>query len=437
MKKKNWKNSIPILQTIFVIVSLFIVLLYSFLITYKSSNLLHMAYALRVLAIIGIILYILSKIKNFKFNRYELLIFGLIFFSVVSTIFAIDKEMALMGTMNRREGLYSYLFYYFLALNTLNLKNSTCKKIVIWEIISVGLINVIYGLLQTEMISIPDVVIPASWHYAKGLNGNSMYYGALMTLCYPLMAGLFIKSEKKSGAIIYGLLTWLFTLGMLISGSMALIVSSICIFVFILVKQLIVIYNNANKDELFRLGKIFIVLIMFVLTNMYLNNNNEIYSGDLKVLARETTDVAKGQVNDNFGSRRIYVWKASLKKAKEYPLTGTGIDNFRLAFDPPLTDPKTGELFTKAHNDYIQKTISEGFISGLYYIVFIVFIFISKIKKNDKLFYPLLIAFACYSIQIFFGISVTRVAPYYFVIMGLLVSSEEIIETNKKKKKKK
>ena len=438
MKQLKREKFSSLLQSIYIIISLLIVIIFSFLITYKKASLLNLSYASLILAIIGLIVFLINKIKNFKFNRYELLIFGLIFFSIISTIFSINKESALLGTINRNEGLYAYLFYYFLALNALNVKKGIFKKIIIWEILLIGLTNINYGLLQTGKVTIPDVVVPASWHYARGLNGNSMYYASLLSLCYPIVVGIFIKENNYKKAIALFLLTWLFTLGILMSGAMAIIVASICMFIFMIIKQLVTIYHNSDKVELTRLGKIFIVIVLFILTNIQLRNSNDIYKKDLNQLASETSSVTSGKVDDSFGSRRIFVWKESLKKAKEYPITGIGIDNYLYGFNPVLRDPKTGEYFTKAHNDYIQKTVCEGFISGIYYIFVIAYIFFSKIKKNDKIFYPLLLAFICYSIQIFFSISVTRVTPYYFVIIGLLLSGEEIVENiNKKKKSKK
>jgi len=45
--------------------------------------------------------------------------------------------------------------------------------------------------------------------------------------------------------------------------------------------------------------------------------------------------------------------------------------------------------------------------------------------KKDKLEYGIYLSFICYSINIFFTISVTRVAPIYFIILGLAGGLDE------------
>ena len=56
-------------------------------------------------------------------------------------------------------------------------------------------------------------------------------------------------------------------------------------------------------------------------------------------------------------------------------------------------------------------------------------IFFKKIRvfkdNGNNIMLPLFLAFTAYSIQAFFNISVTRVAPLYFIIMGLLVSKND------------
>jgi len=56
------------------------------------------------------------------------------------------------------------------------------------------------------------------------------------------------------------------------------------------------------------------------------------------------------------------------------------------------------------------------------FIIFILIIFFKGLKKDlSPKYYGLFLAFIGYSVQAFFNISVTRVAPIYFIIMGCLI----------------
>lgn len=111
---------------------------------------------------------------------------------------------------------------------------------------------------------------------------------------------------------------------------------------------------------------------------------------------------------------------------------GVGIDNYSLAFKPKLKDKKSGLIIDKAHNEYLQKILCEGIISGILYTVFMFYIFLDKSNYNSSsLYFGLFLAFTAYCVQAFFNISVTRVAPFFYIILGLLLHNK--IENKEKK----
>ena len=63
----------------------------------------------------------------------------------------------------------------------------------------------------------------------------------------------------------------------------------------------------------------------------------------------------------------------------------------------------------------------------------LIIIVLNNYKSNDMIKSILFLGFFAYITQIFFSISVIRVAPIYWIILGLLMSEEE----KKKKKTKK
>ena len=104
-----------------------------------------------------------------------------------------------------------------------------------------------------------------------------------------------------------------------------------------------------------------------------------------------------------------------------------GIDNFYYGFgDDKIIDIKSERAVDKAHNEYLQKLVTEGIFSFITYMTLLIMIFINSIKKlikekdNNVILICLVITFIAYSIQAFFNISVICVAPIYYIIMGLL-----------------
>ena len=144
---------------------------------------------------LGLLLYIVSKIKNFKFNKYEIIVFVVIILSCLSLINAIDINTAIFGKINRYEGLLVWLTYYILILNAMNIKNKKYLYIIISFFVLYALANVFYGLYQVGVFSKPkSFKVLRSWYYARGFLGNSMYFGTLACIFYGIIQHYTIDS---------------------------------------------------------------------------------------------------------------------------------------------------------------------------------------------------------------------------------------------------
>jgi len=416
------KNKITeIISFSLVIITLVVMLICSFSVSYNKFNLRDYSFILIGIGIIALINYIITKIKNLKFNKYEIFIFILILFALLSLINAIDIETALFGLPNRNEGLFVILTYYLLFLNSLNIKKVKYIKIIIYSILFIGLINVIYGLFQVSIIE-TNLDIVGKWHYTKGLLGNSMYFGTLMCITTPICLGGFIKTDDKKTKILNLILLIIFLFGSFLSGAMATFVSLIVIFLLVIFDTILVFKRNKTKGE-FQVIYLILCIVLFGTLLLIENVRNNSLNSDVNELFSQVTDVASGKIESNFGTGRIYIWKNTIEKIKDNSLTGVGIDNFKYAFDPYLIDLISNTVVTKAHNDYLQKMLCEGIFSGITFIAFLLYIFFKNIRNYKNYYhYGLFLAFTCYSVQAFFSISVTRVAPIYFILMGLVVS---------------
>lgn len=418
------KNKIIEFISFLLIILLFILMFISSIrITYLKFNLESYSNHLILIGILGLIIYIISKIKNFKLNKYEIIIFILMILSSLSLINALNLNEALFGRMGRNEGLFVILTYYILILLSMNIKNKKYIYIIITCILLMGFLNIFYGLLQVNIIKLPFIKVVNSWIYARGFLGNSMFYGSLMSICYPLILGIFIKTDNLVKKVISYILVLIFSLGLIISGSMSSYVAVIFTFLLIILDS---IYSIIKKYKYSYTNLIFLFfgIISFISILLFITFNNNTLKSDLLELTNQSSNISKGEIKEDFGTGRIYIWKNTLSKIKENYLTGVGIDNFYNAFNPPLIDSISGFPVDKAHNDYLQKMLCEGVFSGSLFIIFLLIVFFSNFFKNKNSYlFGLFLAFTSYSIQAFFNISVTRVAPIYFVIIGLLIAN--------------
>ena len=97
---------------------------------------------------------------------------------------------------------------------------------------------------------------------------------------------------------------------------------------------------------------------------------------------------------------------------------------FYYAFTPRLIDPVSSFQVDKAHNDYLQRLLCESIFSLIIYIVFLTVLFFDDLKEKNLFYKCIFLGFFAYIVSIFFNISVIRVAPIYWIIVGLLMSKK-------------
>ena len=88
----------------------------------------------------------------------------------------------------------------------------------------------------------------------------------------------------------------------------------------------------------------------------------------------------------------------------------------------------------KGHNEYIHTLVTQGIFSGINYLAFVlyccIFSYIKILKGNDEysqsnVTKAFLIAVFAYFVQALFNSSVTNVAVYKWILMGLLLTRNE------------
>ena len=408
------------LLPIYMILNLLYILIGSYLITTNKIKILLFSKGYRILLILNILvlltIFIIKKIKKKDLNIKIIDIFVLliILFSIISVIFAVNRKVAIYGIGGRYEGLLSILYYFSLYILSTYIEKKH-KKIIVYSIIACGVIELIYAILQITCVE----HVYRMWHknkvWATGFITNPNFFGSFMIINLSYVLGLFIDKKRLSLKIINGLLIFVFTIGVLISNATSCAVGLIIVLIYIM------IYTIKEKKYI-KLG----IIILIIITATILTTKSG-YTGLVKDIIKaknQTVEIAKGNVNEKYGSNRIYIWKNTLKVLPNHILTGAGIDNFYYAFGKkPLMMGKW--FFDKAHNEYLQILICEGIFGLISYLLLYGLIVIRGIKnnyKNKEIF--LLLPVIGYLVQAFFNISVIEVAPFFYISLGLLVDRE-------------
>ena len=142
-------------------------------------------------------------------------------------------------------------------------------------------------------------------------------------------------------------------------------------------------------------------------------------------LIYQARQVMHGNIDDTFGSNRIFIWRNALTAVPQFPVIGSGPDTFYYAF-PADMHGFYGEAYDKAHNEYLQILICQGILGFLFYLVFLGGLFIKSVPKafNNPMFAAVLVAFMGYSVQAFFNINLPIVSQSLWIFAGMMANKQ-------------
>lgn len=352
-------------------------------------------------------------VKKKKITWYDGFIYFLIITAIISTLFAVNKKVSILGFYGRYEGLITLISYYLIFLNVKEIKNKKYYKYLIYIFIFLGLFQTQNAFLQ--VFSDYKYIIRAEKPFmAMAFCGNPNFYGSYMVMLTLITSVLYLINKKCF--ILY----IIFFIGLILANSTGPFLGYILAIIFF-----IIIYKKHIK--LSRVGILLFTSIICFLSVNYILEIKQSKNENFKLEENYTikSDLLninnKEEGSQKIDNGRIDIWKRSLPLVKKYFSVGAGIDNYYFVFkDYPLD---------KAHNIYLQILVTNGLPSLLLYLGLCLLVFIRNIKFKDPLTTALFVAFVGYSIQGFANISVIDVAPYFYIIMGI-IASEICIEKN-------
>ena len=358
-----------------------------------------------------------------KITYIDFLFYFLILSLFISSTFAIDFKKSIFGEDTRYEGLLTLLNYYLIALNAKNIKSKKFKNSLLNLFMYLGVFQGFYSIYQSfTPFTFLNNKFSGGAYMAMGLCSNPNFFGAYMAMQLSLATVFYIKQGQNK-------YLWMF---ILFSIALYLSCSSGPLLGFILAFILIGIIFRKQYKRILLLLMVFIVScfitdksLKYVHENILANSMLDRYviSSDLA----STVDKIQNDNIESIGSGRIRLWKRTLPLVKQYWLTGCGLDNFYNAL------PQTGSVsYDKAHNIYLQMAVTNGIFPTLVYMFICLVVFLKGFKLKRVESCALFMAFVSYCILSFANISVIDVAPYFFIVLGILISDTSKIKISNK-----
>lgn len=432
MKEKifNEKN-----LTMFIVLSILIFPLLELIGMFFERQFFMQEQALSLIGVIGIIaitIHIVYMIKSKNIVLSDIFLITSILFCIISIVFSKNIKISLKGHPNYSETPLQVMGYFTLFLLATNISKKQNKKIILNTFLILAIIEATVAFMQNFSIWPVTAPFDGNWHtkdhLAFGFTQHCNYFAAVAIIFTGLFSGKFIYAKNKKENILTYIGSILCCFSILFTytriGWAGILTILFVVFVldiseYLSTKDKLALKNNIRKTIILFIG----FLVCFLLTGI-----------PTKHIEKDITESVK-ELNssfDEFGTKRGIIWRVGIDALMQYPLTGVGFDIYDFAF--LVSSRKTTMFQSKGHNEYLHTAVTQGVFSGINYLAFCIycalFAFI-KILKGDKeygksdLTKILLIAITAYFAQAMFNSSVTNVAIYKWILMGLILTKVE------------
>lgn len=394
---------------------------------------LNMDYNISLCGIAGTVIsaiFLIMDIKEKKFYPVDIFYLLLIFFAVISMIFAVGEE-EVAHRDSYCELPTHFLCYFSLMLCCTHITDTKYRENLLKVFMFVAIIQCIIAFFQTLGIQIYQCYFDTEGHteqkLAYGLTQHMNYFAGLCTLFLGLGAGAFLFGETKKKTVISGFLFVLFLYCSLSTTARLGWVGDTAVILFYLVSLIVMKKLGYDKEKLKKITKRFLILlVMVILTTAGIYFFTDHLSSEVEIMKNEA---ANGEDLNSVSSSRLYIWKYGLETVPSHWLTGLGLDRYVYSFYLNPNWEKGMELQRKGHNEYIHILVCEGVFALINYLSLLVYASVSGVKNvihntDDKsrfISWTLVSMAAGYICQAFFNSSVINVAIYFWIVLGLMM----------------
>lgn len=267
-----------------------------------------------------------------------------------------------------------------------------------------------------EIAENQSVVAALASTYLKGNTGNINIFSASVLIKLPfVLIGVFHFNRWKKWFLVITLV--LIGISVFLISARASLLSLSVIFTAFIVFHLKT--YSLSKSTVLRivLNLILPLAIAFTIVNVLFTKTN---IGGRFVTTTERIQQIKITSNDGSINARYLFWKNAFNFAKENPLLGIGLGNWRIESIP--FEPKGGlDISLHAHNDFLEILAETGFVNAFLYLSVFFALLLINLKKllradseQTKIF-----AFLALMLLVVYGIDSFFNFPFYRPTMQL------------------
>ena len=349
--------------------SFYLILAFLFLINFSIFG----CYIIFILLLIEMFVFYL-KGKNLPIiPKYFQFFFIFIFFTLLSTIFSIDKLNSLKD--NRSVFIFFLIPIFIIIINSKKRLNLSLGTILISTVIS-SLLGIFATIKQG--ISLQQRI--------KGLTSHWMTYSGLLMCAFIFFFVFLIFEKRKNIRIPVGISLVIMMAAILFSQTRSVwvgIAFSIAFFI-VIINPKIIFYIIPS-----------ILLLIIILPESVKDRVLSIFDPD-------------NETNKD----RVYMIYTGLNIFKDHPITGVGSDNIKQEYRK-YRHPDAKQDNPHLHNNFIQILAERGIFALVSLIVVFVFIFINLIQKiKNSLNFEKTIAYG--SLFVFIGFLIAGLFEYNF-----------------------
>ena len=399
-----------------------------------------------ILALV-IILNVISRIVNGKFKLYVADIFFVTFmtFMLLSMACSMNPGVFADGQKHYCERPEIFLCYYGLYFAGSMIEDPKLRKKILITYFFVALMQGVVAFLQTYQIEIYYCLFynyRVSRRSAYGLVQNTNFYGTLSCLLTTAVSGLFVFSSKLFKNryikwIFFAVALFVFYTMLASNARLAWLgfAGMICTYI---VSLIVMHKSNMDKESLKKITFDFLIMLagfifVIVITTLF----TTYITGRVK---ESKKDVVQSVGSDDFGHGRGKIWKTEIECIKHHWVTGIGLDNLAEAFREMPGWQKGDYVQQKGHNEYLHLAATQGIFALTNYLAALIYALVNTVKKILKeeddtkrcIRWILLTMFAAYVCQAMLSSSIMNVAPYFWLVLGLLSPRTKPITFKKK-----
>lgn len=354
-----------------------------------------------------------SELKAFfKLRAWDILLLVFLILCVISAILAEDKDLAIMGTGYRSEGITMYFVYASLYICGRLITDQKQQRILLISygaaiaFLSIMTILQCIPALSSSLGIIGHNLTDIRFIHSKfaTIYPNTNHYAYVLNMAIVGLAGLsyFAKGWKKYALVgLFGFNLW----ALIINNTFGCYLAAIGGLGFLVI--LFLIRDKKTIRHSILLIAIFAALSVTTsaLCDGVLFNNFFVLKNDL-----ETMD-------DSAGSKRLGLWRQAFIYIEEKPLFGHGPEGLHYKYFEDGLDND------RPHNEYIQHAAFHGIPALCAYLGALITLLVYCLKKLPKLSNELIviggIIFA-YCVSAFFGNTMYNTTIYYYIFLGIL-----------------